>query len=432
MNLTTEKRPEPPSTPGSTQPPYSNPPRAARRGRKWLTLLLLLAGTAFAWKVFTPRAEDSKTHGSRMGEEDNRPIPVVAGAAEKRDFPIYLQGLGTVQAFNSVTVRARVDGEIQQILFREGQDVKKGDQLAQIDPRPYQSQYDQAAAKKAQDEAQLANARLVMARNDALMKNKVIDQQTYDAQKYTVAQLAALVNADQAAINNAQTQLDYTRLFSPISGRAGIRLVDEGNIVHASDSTGIVVINQVQPISVVFTLPQQQLGSVRDALAQNQTLKVIAVDRDNSTALSEGELAALDNQIDATTATVKLKATFANQDLKLWPGQFVNIRLLLSIKQGATCVPTAAIQRGPNGAFVYVIQPDSSAAMRTVKPGDAEGDWTLIDEGLTVGERVVVDGQYRLKADSKVTISTPGAADASSATSAGANGAHHKRSAAGK
>ncbi|MDD5198905.1 MAG: efflux RND transporter periplasmic adaptor subunit [Terrimicrobiaceae bacterium] len=404
MMVTNEKRAEPALPPAAPDSPIAPPSEKRFRAGRWILLLLAIAGTFSVWKAFTLSVAGAKAHGLRADDDATRPIPVVAGAAEQRDFPIYLQALGTAQAFNSVTVRARVDGEIQQILFREGQEVKKGDQLAQIDPRTYQSQYDQAAAKKAQDEAQLANARLMLARNDTLMKSRVIDQQTYDTQKFSVAQLAALVNADQAAINNAQTQLDYTRLLSPISGRAGIRLVDEGNIVRAGDATGIVVINQVQPISVVFTLPQQQLAPVRDALLQKQTLKVIAVDRDNLTTLSEGELTVMDNQIDSTTATVKLKATFANEDLRLWPGQFVNVRLLLGIRKAAVCVPTAAIQRGPDGAFVYVIQPDSTVKMAVVQPGDSDGDWTLIEQGLSAGNRVVVDGQYRLKPDSTVTL----------------------------
>jgi multidrug efflux system membrane fusion protein len=334
------------------------------------------------------------------------PVPVVVGEAQARDFPVYLDGLGTVQAFNSVTVRPRVDGEIQQIFFQEGQAVKKGDQLAQIDARPYQAQYEQALAKKAQDEAQLANARLVLSRNETLLKNRVVDQQTYDTQRYATQQLQALVQADQAAADDARTQLDYTRLVAPISGRAGIRLVDEGNVVRAADSSGIVVINQVQPISVVFTLPQQDLGAVRDALQQDggKPLEVLAFDRNNQSSLGQGALAVLDNQIDPATATVKLKATFANADLRLWPGQFVNVRLLLDVKKAAVCVPDSAIQRGPDGSYVYVLQTGDAVAMRDVQPGASEGGWTLIDKGLSAGERVVVDGQYRLKPDSKVTI----------------------------
>ena len=307
--------------------------------------------------------------------------------------------------------------ELQQVYFQEGQNVQKGDLIAQIDPRPYQAQLDQAKAKKAQDEAQLASAQLMLQRDAQLIKNRVIDQQTYDTQKYTTDQLQALVQADQAAIDNAQTQVDYTHLVAPISGRVGIRLVDPGNIVHSSDTGGIVTINQVQPISVLFTLPQQELGKVRDALEQqNNTLHVLALDRDNLSTLSSGTLAVLDNQIDSTTATVKLKATFDNADFRLWPGQFVNVRLLLGTKPNALTVPAPAVQRGPNGMYVYVLGPDNKAEMRSVTIGSTEDNWTLVESGLQGGDRVVVDGQYRLQPGATVEITKDLAdADASKA-----------------
>jgi multidrug efflux system membrane fusion protein len=394
------------SSPEPAPPPASRPARRRVRPFRWALGAGVLVLAVIAWKKLTPAENGDHARGNhRMGAAQG-PVPVIAGEARARDFPVYLDGLGTVQAFNSVTVRPRVDGEIQQVFFQEGQAVKKGDQLAQIDPRPYQAQYEQALAKKAQDDAQLANARLVLARNETLLKNRVVDQQTYDTQRYATQQLQAVVQADQAAADNARTQLDYTRLVAPISGRAGIRLVDEGNIVRAADSSGIVVINQVQPISVVFTLPQQDLGAVRDALQQGggKPLEVLAFDRNNQSSLGQGALAVLDNQIDPATATVKLKATFANADLRLWPGQFVNVRLLLGVKKGATCVPDSAIQRGPDGSYVYALQPGDSVAMRDIEPGASEGGWTLVEKGLSAGERVVVDGQYRLKPDSKVTI----------------------------
>jgi multidrug efflux system membrane fusion protein len=367
---------------------------------RWVILLGLLAGVFALWKIRTTEAgvrENPQARGMA-------PVPVVAGQAERRDFPLYVNALGTVQAYNSVTVRARVDGELQQIYFQEGQNVQKGDLLAQIDPRTYQAQLDQAKAKKAQDEAQLANARIVLSRNALLLKNSVIDQQTYDTQKYAVDQLEALVAADQAAIDNTQTQLDYARVTAPISGRVGIRLVDAGNIVRSNETGGILTINQVQPISVVFTLPQQELRGVRDAIQQKNTLKVIALDRDNLSVLSEGTLEVLDNQIDSTTATVKLKAVFANTNYDLWPGQFVNVRLLLGVKNGAVTAPAKAIQRGPNGSYVYVIGAEEKAAMRPVKVGATEDDWTLVESGLEAGDRVVVDGQYRLQPGAKVHV----------------------------
>ncbi|MGB7837214.1 MAG: efflux RND transporter periplasmic adaptor subunit, partial [Terrimicrobiaceae bacterium] len=279
-------------------------------------------------------------------------------------------------------------------------------------PRTYQAQLDQAVAKKAQDEAQLANARVALGRNAMLLKNSVVDQQTYDTQKYTVDQLQALVAADQAAVENARTQLDYTRITAPISGRVGIRLVDAGNIVRSSDTSGLLTINQVQPISVVFTLPQQDLRSVRDALQQDKTLRVLALDRDNLSTLAEGTLEVLDNQIDSTTATVKLKAVFANTSYDLWPGQFVNVRLLLGMKDGAVTVPAKAIQRGPNGAYVYVLDAEKKADMRPVKVGATEGEWTLVEFGLQPGDQVVVDGQYRLQPGATVEVTKDLAASA--------------------
>ena len=369
---------------------------------RWVILLGLLGGGLAFWKIRSTEAggrENPQSGGVARG-----PAPVVAGRAERRDFPVYLNALGTVQAYNSVTVRARVDGELQQIYFQEGQNVQKGDLLAQIDSRTYQAQLDQAKAKKAQDEAQLANARIVLSRNALLLKNNVVDQQTYDTQRYAVDQLQALVAADQAAIENAQTQLDYTRITAPISGRVGIRLMDAGNIVRSTDTAGMLTINQVQPISVVFTLPQQDLRGVRDALQKGKTLKVLTLDRDNLSVLTEGTLEVLDNQIDSTTATVKLKAIFANTNYDLWPGQFVNVRLLLGMKDGAVTAPAKAIQRGPNGTYVYVIGAEEEAAMHPVKVGATEGDWTLVESGLEAGDRVVVDGQYRLQPGAKVHV----------------------------
>ncbi len=368
---------------------------------RWLVLIGLALGGLALWKW---RHVAGEPEGSHAASSKRGPVPVVAGNVQVRNFPIYLNGLGIVQPFNAVTIRARVDGELQQVYFQEGQDVQKGDLIAQIDPRPYQAQLDQAKAKKAQDEAQLASAQLMLQRDAQLIKNRVIDQQTYDTQKYTTDQLQALVQADQGAIDNAQTQLDYAHIVAPISGRVGIRLVDPGNIVHSSDTGGIVTINQVQPISVVFTLPQQDLGKVRDALQQNKALQVFALDRDNLSTLSDGTLAVLDNQIDSTTATVKLKATFDNADFRLWPGQFVNVRLLLGTKPDALTVPAPAVQRGPNGMYVYVLGPDNKAEMRSISIGSTEDNWTLVESGLQGGDRVVVDGQYRLQPGVTVEI----------------------------
>jgi multidrug efflux system membrane fusion protein len=369
--------------------------------------IVLLIG----WWSFHPRASPAdssalRTSG-RRGAGPGGPVPVVAGKVEQKDIPIYLDGLGTVQAFNTVTVHTRVDGQLQQVLFSEGQDVKTGDLLAIVDPRPFQAALDQAIAKKSQDEAQLANANVVLARNTDLLKKKVIAQQDFDASKYSADSLKAGVQADQAAIENARTQLDYTQIKSPIDGRTGVRLVDVGNIVHASDQTGMVVITQMHPISVVFTLPEQNLSQILNEGGANGGLKVLALDRGNTNTLDEGTLAVVDNEIDPTTGTVKLKATFPNDDLKLWPGKFVNARLILTTRKDATVIPSSVVQRGPQGTYAYLIKPDKTVEMRPIKVAQTEGNLALVDDGLNPGEQVVVDGQYKLQPGAHVELTTP-------------------------
>ncbi len=341
--------------------------------------------------------------GSRPGGA-NFPVPIVAGAVEKKDVPIYLDGLGTVQAFNTVTVRSRVDGQVERIAFVEGQEVRVGDLLAQIDPAPFQAQVDQAVAKKAQDTAQLAIAKLTLARNAELLASKILSQQDYDTQKALVDQYEATVKADQAAIDNARVQLGYTTITSPLQGRTGIRLVDQGNIVHANDANGLVVIAQLHPISVIFTLPEQDLSAIQQHLSAGESLSAFALDRDNRTTLGQGKLAVVDNEIDTSTGTIRLKATFPNDDSKLWPGQFVNVRLLLEVRKGGIVVPASVVQRGPEGAFAFVLSNDI-AVVRPVRVAQIEQNQALIEEGLTPGERVVVDGQYKLQPGSKVKIS---------------------------
>ena len=343
----------------------------------------------------------------RRGGFGGGPVPVVAGKVEQKDMPIYLDGLGTVQAFYTVTVHTRVDGELDKVLFTEGQEVKTGDLLAVVDPRPYQAALDQAIGKKAQDEAQLANAKLTLGRNTDLLNKKVIDQQDFDTSKYSMAQFQAAVQADQAAIESAQTNLDYTQIKSPIDGRTGVRIVDPGNIVHAADANGIVVITQMQPISVVFTLPEQKIESILNAGGASGGLKVLALDRGNTATLDEGSLAVVDNEIDQTTGTVKLKATFPNKDLKLWPGKFVNARLVLATQKNATVIPSSVVQRGPQGTYAYLIKPDKTVEMRPIKVAQTEGNLTLVEEGLSSGEQVVVDGQYKLQPGAHVELTTP-------------------------
>lgn len=329
------------------------------------------------------------------------PVPVVADAVRSQDVPIYVTGIGTVQAFNTVTIRTRVDGQVDKVAFTEGQDVKVGDLLAQIDPRPFQAQLEQAQAQKASHEAQLADAQIDLKRFSNLAKSGAATGQSVDTQKALVAQLEANVQADQAAIDNATVQLGYTTITAPIAGRTGLRLVDQGNIVHATDQTGLVVLTQIEPISLIFTLPEDALPDVAHAMAQSP-LRVLAVSRDDKTELGDGTLALIDNQIDQTTGTIRLKATFPNKDHALWPGQFVNARLFLAVRHDGVTVPAAVVQRGPQGTFAYVIKPDSTVEMRPISVAQLRDGVALIDTGLRAGEQVVVDGQYKLRPGARV------------------------------
>ena len=381
--------------------------------RFWLIVFLCVLGAAGWYLARQSPPTDGRQAGgpggrnSAGGAEPAPPVPVVAGKVEERNVPIYLDGLGTVQAYNMVTVKARVDGQLDKVAFTEGQDVKSGDLLAQIDPRPFQAALDQATAKKAQDEAQLANARLVLQRDKDLIDKRVLDQQSYDTQRFFVDQMVATTQGDQAAIDNARTQLDYTHITAPIAGRVGVRQVDQGNLVHATDMGGLVVITQLHPISVVFTLPEQNLQLIRNQHpvgdVQNH-LPVLAVGRDNAGKLGDGVLEVIDNLIDQTTGTIKLKATFQNEDLRLWPGEFVNARLLLSTRENGLVVPTSVVQRGPQGSYAFVVKADQTVEVRPIKVAQDEDGFSLIDDGLKVGETVVVDGQYKLQAGSKVAV----------------------------
>jgi len=325
-----------------------------------------------------------------------QPIAVDTAAVSHADVPIYLQGLGTVQAFYTVTVTARVDGELQKIAFTEGQNVRKGDLLAQIDPRPNQAAYDQALATKAKDASLLANAKRDFDRYTLLQPQNLASKQTVDTARALVDQLAAQLQVDQAIIDNARTQLDYTRITSPINGRTGIRLIDPGNIVRAAATTGIVVVTQVQPISVVFTLPEEELSAVGAALALGP-VPVTTLSRDGNTELDRGTLALIDNEIDQTTGTARLKATFGNANNTLWPGQYVNARVLVRTERNALTLPSAALQLGPNGPFTYVIKDDSTVEVRALKIGDESGGLVVIKDGLALNERVVTSNQYRLQ-----------------------------------
>jgi multidrug efflux system membrane fusion protein len=370
------------------------------RRKPFIVAALLVVATLVGWAVYHRSHSNTTTSAGAAGARGQAmPVPVSEGIVSTRDVPIYLDGLGTVQAFNTVTVRARVDGQLMKVAFTEGQEVKSGDVLVQLDPAPFQAALDQAVAKKAQDAAQLANARVDLQRYTDLLKTDSITQQIFDTQKALVSQLEATVNADQAAAESAKVNLDYTTIRSPIDGRVGIRQVDAGNIVHAVDANGLVVVTQLRPISIVFTLPEQALPKLQQ---QTADFTVLAVSRDNTNVLAEGKLAVIDNQIDTTTGTIKLKANFANENLRLWPGQFVNIRLLLTTRKDSPVVPASVVQRGPEGAFAFVIQDDQTVAMRSVKIAQIENGTALIESGLNPGERVVVDGQYKLQPGSHV------------------------------
>lgn len=358
-------------------------------------------GAALSWYV-TREPATAALRPARQAPS----VPVTAGLVERQDVPIYLAGIGTVQAFNTVTVKARVDGQLIKVAFTEGQDVKAGDVLAQIDPRPFQAQLAGARAQKARDEAQLANAKQDLGRFSDLLKHDFASRQRVDAQRALVDQLTAAIQGDQAAIDNAEIQLGYTTIAAPISGRTGIRQIDPGNIVHASDSTGLVMLAQLRPINVIFTLPQDVLDEVARAQAHG-SLKVFAFKRDDVTQLAEGKLALIDNQIDPSTGTIRLKATFPNDDNALWPGLFVNARLLLTVRKDAATVPQSVVQRGPNGLYAYIIKPDRTVAMRPIKVGQVRDGVALIDQGLVAGEEVVVDGQYKLHPGSRIDARPP-------------------------
>jgi multidrug efflux system membrane fusion protein len=324
-------------------------------------------------------------------------VAVDTAAAVPADVPIYLSGLGTVQAYYTVTVTARVDGELLKVAFTEGQMVRKGDLLAQIDPRPNRAAFDQAVATKVKDQAQLANAKRDLDRYTQLQPQDLASKQTVDTQHALVDQLAAQLKIDQAVIDNARTQLDYTRIVSPISGRTGIRLVDPGNIVHATDTTGIVVVTQVQPISVIFTLPEEELGSVAAALAAG-VVQVTTRARGGGAVLDQGTLSLIDNQIDQPTGTVKLKATFDNARNTLWPGQYVDARVQVRTDRDALTIPDAAVQLGPGGPFTYVVKADSTVEVRPLHIVEGTAGVTIVTSGLKAGERVVTSNQYRLEA----------------------------------
>jgi multidrug efflux system membrane fusion protein len=360
-------------------------------------------------------------------------VPVVVATAQQADLPVYMSGLGTVTAFNTVTVKSRVDGQLINVAFQEGQFVNRGDLLVEIDPRPYQVALDQAQGQLAKDQAQLNGAHLDYERYQKLSQEGVTTRQQFDSQSALVGQLEGAVRADQAQINNQSLNLTYCRITAPISGRVGLRLVDQGNIVHANDSNGLLVITQVQPISVTFTLPQDQLPVVYQKLRAGAKLSVDAYDRNDTTKIAAGTLLTIDNQIDPSTGTYKLKAVFNNQDNALFPNQFVNVHLLVDTRRGLTVVPAAAIQRGPQGTYVYVATNESTVKIRPVTIALAAGNSVGFSDGLQPGESVVVDGQDKLQDGSKIDArtSTGGATGAGGQSNAPTSSGDGRRGAMG-
>jgi multidrug efflux system membrane fusion protein len=367
---------------------------------RWIFLIVAVAAAGFyGWQRFH-REDQAADAASNAQKSARNAVRVTIAPVEKADFPVYLTGLGTVQGFNTVLVRTRVDGQIDKIAFKEGQLVKQGDLLVEIDPRPYQAALDQAKAKKAQDEANLANANLDLQRFTKL--GEFATKQQLDTQRSTVQQLTAQIEADAAAISNAQTQVDYTAIKSPIPGVAGLRQVDIGNIVNASTQTGIVTVAQIEPIAVIFTAPEEQLPNIMQAQA-TQPLKAIAITTDGKKPLADGTLSVVNNQVDTTSGTIRLKAVFDNKDHALWPGQSVSTRLLVKTLRDATVVPDDAIQHSTDGLYVYVVNPDNKAELHKVRVSQSIDGRTVVDDGLSPGQQVITAGQYKVQPGTPVS-----------------------------
>jgi membrane fusion protein, multidrug efflux system len=369
---------------------------------QWRLLIVvaaILVASFLGWRFFvTTKTADAAVVAKAT---PTAPVPVTVAQVEKTDFPVYLNGLGTVQPFNTVTVRSRVDGEIVKVDFKQGLMVKQGDVLVEIDPRPYQAVLDQAMSKKAQDEANLKNAKLNLARYTSLADKDFASKQQVDTQQAMVDQLTAQIKGDEAAISNAQTQVSYTTIKAPLSGRAGFRLVDPGNIVHASDQNGIVTIVQLQPISVVFTAPEEEIQRINKALEAG-TVPVKALSSDGLKTLSVGRLARVNNEVDQASGTIRLKAVFENKDDGLWPGLSVATRLLVETLKQVVVIPNDAVQRGPDGLYAFVVGPDSKVTVQPITVSYSGDSKSVVTKGLALGQEVVVAGQYRLQAGSLV------------------------------
>jgi membrane fusion protein, multidrug efflux system len=382
------------------------------RRRLWTIALLVVVGAAvvglLVWRARAATSDGvragSGAAGTRAGAApEARPVTVVTAHVARRDVPVYLEGLGTVTAYKTVTVRPRVDGQLQTVTFREGQSVTRGTVLAEIDPRPFLIQLHQAQAALARDIAQLKGARLNLERYLSVRKDKLIAEQQVDDQRTVVEQMEAAVKGDEAQVESARLTLDYARITSPIDGVTGVRLIDPGNLVRANDATGLVIVTQLDPIAVMFTLPQDELQPVAFQMSKGQ-LTVAALSRDGQTELGTGKVELIDNQINAATSTIRLKAVFPNPKHALWPNQFVKARLRLTTRQGALVVPAVAIQRGPRGTFVYVVGKDAKAALRNVEVEAIEGEAAIVASGIEAGEQVVIDGQSQLRPGSAVQV----------------------------
>ena len=392
-------------------PAASVPTPRPRKSRGWVWFLLI-AAAAFAVYKYYPQVSHGAGKGDASGagvvKRATPPVPVVVASAKVGELPIYYTGLGSVTAYNMVTVRSRVDGELVNVAFTEGQLVRQGDLIAEIDPRPFQAQLEQAEGQILRDQAQLENARLDQKRYETLASQGVISRQQSDTQNAAVHQFEGAIKADQGMIDNIKVQLGYCRIPSPLTGRIGLRLVDRGNIVHANDTTGLATVTQLQPIAAIFNLAQDFLPEVMKRYRAGQTLTVEAWDRDLRKKLATGKLLTVDNTIDLATGTARFKAEFPNDDDALFPNQFINARLLVDTRHGVVLVPAAAVQHSPTSAFVYVVGGDGQAELRTVVPGPVEGDNAVVESGLKAGETVVIDGVDKLQQGTKVeTRSAP-------------------------
>jgi multidrug efflux system membrane fusion protein len=370
----------------------------------WVVLKVLLFLIAFGAGAFWIVSQ--KQEPEQKAARNQAPVAVSVISAQKEDMPIFLTALGTVQAANTVQIRPMVEGRLEKVAFTEGQEVRKGDVLAQIDPRPYEAALAQAKAKLAQDEAQLESDRRDLERNTTLAERNFASKQTVDQQRAAVAKGEALIEADKAAIQSAQVQLDYTTITAPFDGRVGIRGVDAGNIVRPSDSNPIATLTQHQPIAVLFSLPEAQLGQLRKAQAEGGG-QIFAYDQDGNAQIAAGRLEVVDNLIDTQTGTVRLKAVFANDDNALWPGQYVPVKIRIHVRQNIVALPSAAIQRGPEGLYVWAVGPDKTVKMARVNAGPAQDDKTIIESGVAPGDRIVTAGQYRLRPNAAVQYEEP-------------------------